>query len=140
MSDPNDHMISDLSSLKSGVSLGLLFPSTNLLALSYLKPSIKKKSCHILSFEAVSSCIESLNRLKEFLVFLNSDHKTRLSVYYRNVNRDYEKVSLETDSFHEENLSLCLEQFFEVINRIDAGGKTIFDIISNKHQEFNFIL
>ena len=142
MSDPNDQMITDLSSLKSGVALKLLFPDSNLVVLEYLKPSSKHLLSHILTPPAISSCTESLIRLHQFLDCINGENNSfESSAYFKTLNRDtYEKIRIDTENYYEENLANCLERFFATISKINAAGKSLVEIINEKYQYLSLLV
>lgn len=142
MSDSEDKMINDLSSLKSAVALNLIYPKTDILNLGYLYPRKLSEINYILSSTAISSCIDSLNRLKQFLSCLDDEKKSVvLSDYFRKAQANkYQAIVLQTDKIHEESLLSSLERLFEVVNRIEAAGKSFFDILSGSHNKLAFVI
>ncbi|OMJ81033.1 hypothetical protein SteCoe_18596 [Stentor coeruleus] len=142
LSDPHDNMISDLSSLKAGVALKIVAPESSLMKIGYLSPDIRKKSEHVLTYSALSSCVESMLRLNQFLNCLTGGEKSyNESEYYRNIRENnYQALNLETDNLQEEDISLCIERLFACLSKVDAGGQLMMDILESSYPELCFII
>lgn len=138
MADPNDMMIDDLSSLKSAVALQIISAGSNIIELGYLKPSTQLNLSYIISPSALAICGDSLYRLKQFSKCLSENKPYQNSEYFKRDN--YERVKLETDTFQEENISNCVDHFFIVINKINAGGKRLSNTVEGRHHKLSLII
>ncbi|CAG9319000.1 unnamed protein product [Blepharisma stoltei] len=129
-SDPQDRMINDFASLKSGVAFKSIWSHENVLKTSVLKSDLGKK-WHILSHTEFLQMNSSLNRLTNLIDHLSNPQITNeksFSSYAELFNQDprvphqYQLLAKDTDSAEDENLVAVVKRINEIFDGIDAGG------------------
>ena len=124
--DPMDMIIPDLSSLKSGVILGKIWRETSLNKLAYLRPL---DHSHLLSSEELSEFLEALKFIAK-----NSFSKQKHSK-----KTDYYLVK-SLDEIDEENISQVFLRINGVLERLDAGGKPLIEVVKTNFSRFSLAM
>mmetsp|Transcript_28712 Transcript_28712/g.28387 ORF Transcript_28712/g.28387 Transcript_28712/m.28387 type:complete len:289 (-) Transcript_28712:341-1207(-) len=144
-SDPQDKMISDLASLKSGVSYRLTTGLQEKISSSLSKSKNFKKS-HILTEQEILNFSGSISRLARLIEHLSGFKKIREGDSLNNpghiskVPTQYQLLVKETDSLDDEQIVSTVMRLMAVMDNLDSGGSSLSSISKAKFQELNLII
>ena len=125
LSDPNDKIINDLASIKTGVAVRLLSHDVvSVVELSYLNPQLQAQFNHIITYAAATSCVKSLLRLQDFLNYFKYNEKAGKKKF------KYIPVQIDTEEIDTDNLAGSIDRMMVSISIIEAGGKNILEVVN----------
>lgn len=126
-SDPNDHMINDLASLKSGVAVKLI-ETRGLEIVEGISPAQLdlKKYCHILNGNDTMNMAQAVNCLMDFVIKYIKNDLDRGFTDLTGASQ-FQSVEKEHDGI-EETVNALLFRVFNILDSFDAGGKLLSGI------------
>jgi hypothetical protein len=141
--DPNDTMINDLASLKSGVAVKLLETQGMEQVAGFVPARLKlDKYYHILSPEETSRFLDALVNVIKVVVFFNKTEGDRSprspgmvaqGLSQLSGQSNYQLLGRETDSAaDDESLLATIYRLYGVLDELDAGGKPLTSVYAGK--------
>ena len=141
--DPNDTMINDLASLKSGAAVKLLETQGLEQVPGFVPARLKlNKYYHILSQEESSRFLDALINVIKVVVFFNKTEGERSprnggmvvqGLSQLSGQSNYQLLGRETDSAAEDEALLAtIYRLYGVLDDLDAGGKPLTSVYAGK--------
>ncbi|OMJ78947.1 hypothetical protein SteCoe_21119 [Stentor coeruleus] len=139
--DPQDNMINDLVSLKSGVAIRLI-ETRGLEIAEGIKPARLDidKYYHILNQNDTGIMVNALNALMEFAFKYNKNEERNSGIVDLTNTSNCELVAKYSEGNDDEIVNNLLCQVFTVLDNLDAGGKLLSSVLVDKNKELSMKL
>lgn len=135
-SDPQDNMINDLASLKSGVAIKLI-ETRGLEIAEGIKPATLdiNKYYHILSPTDTNIMLVSVSKLMEYVIkYIKNDLERSSGLIDITNTSHYQQIDKEIENADDEVITSLLHKVFGILDGVDSGGKTLTSMYMEKEK------